>query len=247
MASPRELIESWKKEFEKYTEAQSAGPFNASAEVSDGISKLVRDLEHRRQTGELTSEEKEYLREIDAMLEKIAHAAKAVGTAGISSDDPEAITKLRAELANLHTARGTEKLWNAWMRRAVTNERKWIARELSASDYERLINASAMPESFKKALVSYARAFNRMPQFGTNTQASIARVTKRIAELEAKAVTPARDSLAGRTADAYCVPFLLRENIEENRVQILFQGQPSKDLRERLKRRGFKWAPSAGA
>ena len=77
MASPRELIESWKKEFEKYTEAQSAGPFNASAEVSDGISKLVRDLEHRRQTGELTSEEKEYLREIDAMLEKIAHAAKA--------------------------------------------------------------------------------------------------------------------------------------------------------------------------
>jgi len=37
------------------------------------------------------------------------------------------------------------------------------------------------------------------------------------------------------------------KNVEENRVQILFPSKPSKETIEKLKRSGFKWAPSQGA
>ncbi len=39
----------------------------------------------------------------------------------------------------------------------------------------------------------------------------------------------------------------LVENVEANRVQLLFPGKPAADIRDVLKRNGFRWAPSEGA
>ena len=41
--------------------------------------------------------------------------------------------------------------------------------------------------------------------------------------------------------------FTVIENVEENRIQILFPGKPSNEIRQVLKRHGFRWAPSQGA
>jgi len=40
---------------------------------------------------------------------------------------------------------------------------------------------------------------------------------------------------------------ILRENVEANRLQLLFPGKPDEETRKRLKRHGFRWAPSEGA
>jgi hypothetical protein len=50
--------------------------------------------------------------------EQIAARAEAVGTGGISSDDPEAVVKLKAELAELETRQTTMKAANEAWRKA---------------------------------------------------------------------------------------------------------------------------------
>ncbi|WP_282610992.1 hypothetical protein [Pelagibius sp. Alg239-R121] len=54
-----------------------------------------------------------------------------------------------------------------------------------------------------------------------------------------------------QTAAAYALAepvqgdgFKIIENPEENRVQIIFDGKPEKEIREILKGNAFKWAPS---
>lgn len=37
------------------------------------------------------------------------------------------------------------------------------------------------------------------------------------------------------------------ENVEENRIQLIFPGKPSPEIRKTLKQSGFRWAPSSGA
>ena len=39
----------------------------------------------------------------------------------------------------------------------------------------------------------------------------------------------------------------LIENDEANRLQLIFEGKPSAEIRAELKSRGFRWAPSEGA
>lgn len=134
---------------------------------------------------------------------KAAEAAQAradnIGRGGISSDDPEALVKLRAEL-------------------------------------QRLAESHSAMKAANKAQPGSVRSYRL-----TNNNANMARIKKRIAILEANAArTPAPEV---ERADGVRVV----ENVEENRLQIIFPGKPDEAMRERLKSRGFRWAPSAGA
>jgi len=71
-----------------------------------------------------------------------------------------------------------------------------------------------------------------------NNNAQIRRLTERLGQIEVAQSTPATE-IKGEHAT-------MEDNPADNRVRLFFPGKPESDLRERLKRGGFRWAPSIG-
>lgn len=82
-----------------------------------------------------------------------------------------------------------------------------------------------------------------------NNLANIKRYQARVAELERRAAqaaeAEAEDAAPRILADRAGVQVV--ENLQLQRLQILFPGKPAPDVRQALKSRGFRWAPSEGA
>jgi hypothetical protein len=150
-------------------------------------------------------------------IERRAESAALNGA--ISSDDPEALEKLRAELATEQTFHARWKAINAAVRSGKPERLDGL--QLTPAEASRLRNS----------LCGTAYVL-------TNATARIRRVKVRIAELEAKAAAPAR-------ADEQIGTATVSES--DNRVQIQFPGKPPEAVRIALKRASFRWAPSVGA
>ena len=74
----------------------------------------------------------------------------------------------------------------------------------------------------------------------TNNGANIRRVKARIEAVEARAGWQTREV---EQAEGVTV----REDVEVNRIMLLFPGKPDENARELLKRYAFKWSPRSGA
>lgn len=155
--------------------------------------------------------------------------AESVGTGGISSDDPDAVIKLRAELAEVEGKQSMMKAANAAIRKHNTLEAK------------RKALADIVPETMiERVLVpDFAGRVGFPPYMLSNNNQNGARIRARIAQLEKAA---ARESVeeSGRG-------YTYREDSDENRVMFLFEGKPAEAVRAVLKRHAFRWSPSRGA
>lgn len=157
--------------------------------------------------------------------DEVAQRAEGVGSGGIGSDDPDAIAKLKEKLAGLEERAANEKRWN----------RLIAAGKVAECD---------MPEERKAEI---ARMIEKWPymQRGyfhvSNRSANIRDVKARIARLE-------RDQLRQPAAPIEAAGGVrVVQNVEANRVQIIFPGKPDAGVRAILKGRGFRWAPSESA
>ncbi len=160
----------------------------------------------------------------------VAARAASIGSGGISSDDPDAIAKLRDELTAMEKRQD-------WMKRA--NE--ILRRHKGAAGVPHLIQAG-YPEKLALSLIE--------PDFAghtgfasfqlTNNSANMRRVRARIAELEARAGAQDKETEAKGG-------LRILENVEANRLQLIFPDKPSPEIRAELKAGGFRWAPSEGA
>lgn len=162
-------------------------------------------------------------------IQGILHRIRGVGTAGISSDDENALQKLREKLARHEREQEAMKSINAYYRKHGTLDGCPL---LSAEETEKIKAAMARdwranPKPYESYLLN-------------NNNQTIRSVKARIAELEAKQSSPAPE---GWSFDGGRVVM----NQEENRIQILFDGKPAEDIRSELKHAGFRWAPSQGA
>ena len=72
-----------------------------------------------------------------------------------------------------------------------------------------------------------------------NNNANIHRVEGRLKQL--------RDAKEKGTQETEFEMFKVVENAEIMRLQIIFEGKPGSEVRDVLKKNGFKWAPSQGA
>lgn len=152
-------------------------------------------------------------------------AEAAEKNTAISSDDPEAVTKLKEKLEKLQNFQSHMKKVNAYYRKNGTMKGfEGISDEKAAEIDE------AVKNSCSWITAPYA------PYELSNNNAEINRLKKRIAALESRAeVGFVGWQFEGGEAVA---------NREENRLQLLFDEKPNEEQRSKLKSWGFRWSPS---
>jgi flagellar motility protein MotE (MotC chaperone) len=151
--------------------------------------------------------------------------AASVGSGGISSDDPEAIQKLKIELAGCEALQTKMKKTNACIKK---NDREGL-KALGFSDHG--IDGLFKPDFCKR--IGFA-AYQL-----SNNNANIRRIKVRIKDLETRAKLEDKEE-EGKG-------YIYREDTAENRVMFIFEGKPDQAIRNILKKNAFKWSPSREA
>lgn len=160
--------------------------------------------------------------------EKYLKKILSVGTAGISSDDENAVKKLKAKLATLEEEQEEMKRINAYFRKNKTLEG---CPGLSGNALLRL-----------KAEMSRDNSLRKIPYHSymlSNNNANMKRIKDRISELEKKATT----DYTGWSFAEGTVVF----DKTDNRIRILYDGKPDEATRTALKSYGFRWSPKNSA
>ena len=153
-------------------------------------------------------------------------AESARNNRAISSDDPEAIPKLKGKISALSTSQEKMKAINKAFKAGTLDKLGWSPEQIAR-----------MEESLKNVYAHKKQQPFPTWQLSLNN-ANISRLKKRLALLE---------SQQGRTTTEKEVSGVrVVENAEENRLQIFFPGIPSPMIREALKGRGFRWARTNG-
>lgn len=190
--------------------------------VAGGSNFPVRKKERQNAADDRNMEE---YRRIQGLLDKIRN----VGKGGISSDDPNALDKLRAKLANLEESQQTMKAANAYYRKNGTLDGfTGLSEDMIQTIKADMATTWHLED---KPFASYVLA---------NNSANIRRIRERIVELEKSQSDPVPE---GWDFDGGRVDI----NTELNRVQIRFDEKPGADLRAEMKASSFRWAPSQGA
>jgi hypothetical protein len=151
--------------------------------------------------------------------------AASVGAGGISSDDPEAIRKIKEELIDLE---------------AKQERMKAVNKHLKKGD-----DAALLAMGYTEAVILKLKTpdFAGRPGYPdyaiTNNGANIRRLKKRIEDLTAKA--------GDITTEQTINNVRIVDSVEDNRLQLFFPGKPSEEIRAKLKSAGFRWSPYAGA
>lgn len=161
--------------------------------------------------------------------------ASSVGKAGISSDDPDAVVKLRAKIEGAEASQATMKAVNAAWRKA-----KRPAAD-DADGWQKIaaaIGDALTADEVNNVRLNMARdPLNRspFPDYAlSNNSANIGRMKRRLTDLETRsdAETTEREVNGVRVV----------ENVELNRIQLHFDGKPPADVRALLKSSGFRWS-----
>lgn len=186
--------------------------------------------------------EKRHRRDIDRMFsnmhkgceahreaENLDRRAGAVGTAGVSSDDPEATVKLRTKLDSLKAGRDRMKAVNAAWRKhgkpQADNAEAWAK------------VAETLGYNVDDVRLEMARDFMFRAPYTytiTNIGSEIRRLEQRIESLAQAEAMPDHPPIDG---DGWRI----WEDRDENRLFIAHDSKPSADIRAALKRHGFRW------
>lgn len=163
--------------------------------------------------------------ELGKEAEELARRADAAeSNEAVSSDDPEAVRKLREDMAEA----------NALADRWVRINAAWKLACSGAAGGADAVRGLELTDRERSALKHSVCGTGYMVR---NARANARRIQKRIDELTKRAAAPAFESVEinGITVDEV-----------DNRTRIHFPGKPAEHVRRELKSYGFKWAPSAG-
>lgn len=155
------------------------------------------------------------------------HKAQAAeNNHAISSDDPEAIKLLKEKLEKLEKLQEVMKAANKIVRsKKLTDEEKIQEMVKLGLSEEGAANALKPDFCGRIGFASYSLQ---------NNNANIKRVKDRIKELEKRA--------SEETTEEEINGVRIVDNVEDNRLQIFFEGIPAEEIRNTLKHNGFRWS-----
>jgi len=172
--------------------------------------------------------------ELDEKAKELEAKAVGVGSAGISSDDPEALVKLREKLKNIERKQERMKLMNR-AHKAYLKHGADVFEKYDLTEGERKVVENYVP----------ARSWepHPFPPYKlTNNNARIRSTRKRLRALEAE--TELRrgkpDEEVVKVFDGGRIVY----NYAINRVQIVFDERTSKETHKLLRSRGFVFSRS---
>lgn len=158
-----------------------------------------------------------------------AGRAESVGTGGISKEDPEALDKIGAKLAELEAKQARMKAVNAAIRKHAKAGADAQVAALVALGYSPSNAALLVQPDFCGRIGFAGYEFS-------NLGANIRRLKARAPEVQAVQEAPETRQEYGSVTYAE----------EECRVQLSFPGKPSDAVRADLRGSGFKWSPTRG-
>ena len=162
-------------------------------------------------------------------IEEILRKIQGVGTAGISSDDQNAVAKLQKKYDDLKRQHDLSVRINKYFRKNNTVEGFPAENE----DEQALVDFIVKENTG----IWNRKGFNGIPPYQlTNETAELRRIQERINSLKRKGETNYGD---GWKFDGG----ITKANKEDNRLQIFFDEIPDAETRAKLKSRGFKWSP----
>lgn len=167
------------------------------------------------------------IREAEAAEYAAEKAEAAERNTAVSSDDPQALDKLREKMAKLEKVRERIKEANKLCR----------GKDRAAAE-EALRKLGVEEKDFGEMLDGRIKGLPGWMLSGTT--ANIARIRKRIEAMERMARTPLPEGWEFEGGKV-----VIREDI--NRVQIVLDGRPDEETWRRLKGNGFRWARSERA
>lgn len=146
----------------------------------------------------------------------------------VSSDDPEAIERLKEKLAKREKFQNEAKKINAIIRK----------KNISQEEKVKMIVDLGYQES--TAIKLFEKDFDGrigIPSYElTNNNADIRRIKERIEQL-----TKQRTEI---TTEHEIGDVRIVDSVEDNRVMVFFPGIPDESIRHKLKSSGFRWSPS---
>lgn len=145
----------------------------------------------------------------------------------ISSDDPEAIQKIKDKIERIKDSNEKAKLANKAIKKAVILEQKINAYMLSGLSKEQAIKH-----------YEFSLKYPYYETFRTDT-AEIRRLQQRLEGLE-KLKTLSNKSFMVNDVE-------IVDNVEQNRLQLKFPTKPSYETIQKLKKAGFRWSPTNNA
>ena len=143
----------------------------------------------------------------------------------ISSDDPDAVTKLRAKITAAEAMQEKMKAANRLIRKGNVGA---------------LVELVGADTAARLQVPDFCGRIGYADYLLTNNSANIRRMKARIQTLEAADQAEPAEPTAG---DGW----RLEEHAEDNRIWFTFDAKPPADTRTVLKSHGFKWSPSRTA
>ena len=221
------------RQFAENAEKRAAAAFNASNTAVENIPLgqpiLVAHHSEKAHRRALERSHGAMMRSVNES-EKAAYYRQKAETVenndNIYLGNDDAIERLKEKIAKLTTLQEQMKGSNKILR----NSKLTYAEKIDA------IAALGISETKASRIVRESLVF---PGYAlTNNNAKINAAKKQLAKAEALASKEDREFTIGDVTIVECY--------SENRVRIYFPGKPDDEMRAKLKRNGFRWAPSMG-
>jgi len=236
-------------------EAASRAAFERSRAATAGIPMgqpiLVGHHSEKRHRAALARSDNAMRANIEAADKAAYYRGKAdgVGRAGVSSDDPEALDKLREKLAKRERLQERMKAANKVVKSKKLDDAGRIAALIE----------QGIPESAAAELLEpdFAGRIGFASYQLTNNNAQIRRLKGRIEALEreheqrqrvaAALEAEGRNDPAPNRFEGNGLAIEIEEAHDDNRIRLHFNGKPPAEVRAVVKRAGFRWSRYAGA